>query len=118
MVEQTTFQETKPNLGKTGSGIKTGSPTRPEILKKPQNLFLIAEARGSETTLRDDVQEVDRVLRALEQAGHDGLPTPMIPSYIDRLSDKIDASEAMQAKCQEKLDELVNIYSAYCYDIH
>ena len=118
MVEQTTFRETKPNRGKTGSRIKTGSPSRPEILKNPQNLFLLAEARGSKTALHDAIQEVDRVLRTLEQAGHDGLPTCMIPSFIDRLSDKIGASKAILTKCQGKLDELVNIYSAYCYDIH
>ena len=118
MVEQTTSQDTKPNPGKTGSEIKTGSPTRPNILKEPQNLFLIAEARGSQTALHNAVQGVDRVLRTIEQAGHNGLPTCMVPSYIDRLSDRIDASEALLARSQEKLDELVNIYSAYCYDTH
>ena len=95
MVEQTTSQGTKPNPGKTGSETKTVSPTRPNILKEPQNLFLIAEARGSQTALHDAVQGVNRLLRTIEQAGHNGLPTCMIPSYVDRLSVRIDASKAL-----------------------
>ena len=118
MVEQTTSKDTKPNPGKTGSETKTVSPTRPNILKEPQNLFLIAEARGSQTALHDAVQGVNRLLRTIEQAGHNGLPTCMIPSYVDRLSVRIDASKALLARSQEKLNELVNIYSSFCYDTH
>ena len=118
MVEQTSSQGTKPNPGKTGSETKTVSPTRPNILKEPQNLFLIAEARGSQTALHDAVQGVNRLLRTIEQAGHNGLPTCMIPSYVDRLSVRIDASKALLARSQEKLNELVNIYSSFCYDTH
>ena len=69
MIEQTTFCEAGPNSGKTGLGIKTESAnlnTRPEILRIPQNLFLIAETRGSKAALYDAIQKVDRVLRALE----------------------------------------------------
>ena len=118
MVEQTTFRGAKPNHGKTGSRTKTGSHSRPDILKNPQNLFLLAEARCSQTALHDAIFEVNQVLCSLERAGHDSLPTCMIPDFIDRLSDKIDASEDILTRCQGKLDALVNIYSAYCYDIH
>ena len=125
MVKQTTFCEARSNSGKTGPGInKTKSADlkrvnkRPEILRTPQNLYLIAEARATRVALHDAVQEVDQILHTLEQAGTNGFPTCMIPSYSDRLCEKIDAGEAMLTKCQGKLDELVNIYSGYCTDTH
>ena len=93
--------------------------TRPEILRTPQNLYLIAKARATRVGLHDAVQEVDQILHILEQAGtNKGIPTFMIPYYSDRLCEKIDAGEALLAKCQGKLDELVNIYSGYCNDTH
>ena len=65
------------------------------------------------------MQEVDQILHILEQAGtNKGIPTFMIPYYSDRLCEKIDAGEVLLAKCQGKLDELVNIYSGYCNDTH
>ena len=118
MVEQTTFRETKPNHGKTGSRIKTGSHSRPDILKNPQNLFLLAEARCSQTALHDAIFEVNQVLCSLERADHNSLPKGMIQDFIARLSDKLDASEDILTRCQLKLDALVNIHSTFCYDIH
>ena len=64
MAEQTTHQTTKPKPG------KTGSEKRPDILKEPQNLCLLAEARSDQTGLNDAVQVVEGLLSAMEQVGH------------------------------------------------
>ena len=93
--------------------------TRPEILKTPQNLYLLAEARVARVGLHDAVQEVNQVLHILEQAGTSkGIHPLMIPHFTDRLCKEIDAGEALLGKCQRKLDELVNLYSGHCNDIH
>ena len=93
--------------------------TRPEILKTPQNLYLLAEARVARVGLHDAVQEVNQVLHILEQAGTSkGIHPLMIPHFTDRLCKEIDAGEALLGKCQRKLDELVNLYSGSCNDIH
>ena len=118
MVQQTTFGEPNPSMAKTGSRTNTGS-SRPDILQKnPHNLFLLAEARCSQTVLHDAIFEVNQVLCSLERTDHNSLPKGMIQDFIARLSDKLDASEDILTRCQLKLDALVNIHPTFCYDIH
>ena len=110
MAELTTHQITKPNSG------ETGSKKRPDILKEPQNIGLLAEARSDQTELNDAIQVVEGLLSAIEQVEHNALSTCMISSYGKMLSKEIDASETLLAKCQEKLNELTDIYSSFCSD--
>ena len=86
--------------------------TRPEILKIPQNLWLLAEARAARVGLYDAVQEVEQLLHIIEQ------DPPIDPYFKNRLCTQIDAGEMLLQECQGKLDELVNIYSGSCNDIH
>ena len=86
--------------------------TRPEILKIPQNLWLLAEAWAARVGLYDAVQEVEQLLHILEQ------DPPIDPYFKNRLCTQIDAGEMLLQECQGKLDELVNIYSGSCNDIH
>ena len=93
--------------------------SKPEILKTPQNLYLLAETRVARVGLHDAMQEADQVLHILEQAGTDkGIHPLMIPHFTDRLCKEIDAGEALLNKCQNKLNELVDLYSGSCNITH
>ena len=114
MVEQTTFRGAKPNHGKTGSRTNTGSYSRPDILQKnPHNLFLLAEARCSQTALHDAIFEVNQVLCSLERADHDSLPKCMIPDFIARLSDKIIEFEQNLTEILQKQKQ--NVYKKFFF---
>ena len=117
MVQQT-YGEPNPTMAETGSLINKGLP-RPDILQKnPQNLFLLAEARCSQTVLNDAIFEVNQALCSLKRAHHNSWPNGMIQDFIVRLSNNLDASEDTLSRCQSKLNALVRIHPAFCSDIH
>ena len=87
MVEKTTSSRASCSPRKTGLEVNKTKPdgpkivdARPEVLKIPQNLVLLAEARSDQTALSDAVQVVEGLLSAIEQVGHDALSTCMISS--------------------------------------
>ena len=80
--------------------------TRPEILKIPQNLWLLAEARAARVGLYDAVQEVEQLLHIIEQ------DPPIDPYFKNRLCTQIDAGEMLLQECQGKLDESISILAA------
>ena len=110
MADLTTHQISKPNSG------ETGSKKRPDILKEPQHIGLLAEARSDQTGLNDAIQVAEGLLNAIEQVEHNAMSTCMVLSYRKMLFKEIDASETLLAECQEKLNKLTDIYSSFCSD--
>ena len=117
MVNQTTFS-TGLRVNKTKSTGPKMVDSKPEILKIPQNLYLLAETRVDTVGLHDVVQEANQVLLYLEQVGTKGIHPPMTPHFKDRLCKEIDAGEALLNKCQKNSDKLVNLYSGSCNNTH
>ena len=84
---------------------------RPEVFKTPQNLFLSAEARCARAASYDIIKEVEQLLHIMRNP-------PIDPYFKNKMCTQIDAGETLLKECQGKLDELVNIYSGSCNDIH
>ena len=83
---------------------------RPQVLKIPKNLFLLAEARSARAALYDVIGEVEQLLRIMRNE-------PIDPFFKNKIYLQIDAGETLLAEYQQKLNELVSIYSGSCQDI-
>ena len=83
---------------------------RPQVLKIPKNLFLLAEARSARAVLYDVIGEVEQLLRIMRNE-------PIDPFFKNEIYLKIDAGETLLAEYQQKLSELVSIYPGSCQDI-
>ena len=75
---------------------------RPEILKIPQNLFVLAEERSARVRLYDVIKEVEQLLHIMQDP-------PIDPYFKNKMCTQIDAGEALLKEWQGKLDDLVNI---------
>ena len=118
MVEKTTSSKASCTPRKTGLRVNKTEPddpkmvnARPEILKIPQNLFILAEARSARVRLYDIIKEVEQLLHIMRNPPND-------PYFKNKMCTQIDAGEALLKEWQGKLDDLVNIYSGSCNDIH
>ena len=72
MVEKTTSSKASCSPRKTGLEVNKTKPdgpkmvdARPEVLKTPQNLFLLAEARSARAALYDIIKEVEQLLHIM-----------------------------------------------------
>ena len=59
---------------------------RPEILKIPQNLFILAEARSARVRLYDIIKEVEQLLHIMRNP-------PIDPYFKNKMCTQIDAGE-------------------------
>ena len=59
---------------------------RPEVLKTPQNLFLLAEARSARVALYDVIKEVEQLLHIMRNP-------PIDPFFKNKMCIQIDAGE-------------------------
>ena len=105
MVEKTTSSKASCSPRKTGLEVNKTKPdgpkmvdARPEVLKTPQNLFLLAEARASRAGLYDAIKEVEQLLHIMRNP-------PIDPYFKNKMSTQIDAGETLLKEYQEKLDE-------------
>ena len=117
MVEKTTSSKASCSPRKTGLRVnKTESDdpkmvnARLEILKIPQNLFILAEARSARVRLYDVIKEVEQLLHIMQDP-------PIDPYFKNKMCTQIDAGEALLKEWQGKLDDSANIYSRSCNDI-
>ena len=118
MVEKTTSSEASCSPRETGLEVNKTEPAgpkmveaRPQVLKIPKNLFLLAEARSARAALYDIIGEVEQLLHIMRNS-------PIDPFFKNKMCLQIDAGEILLGEYQEKLNELVNIYSGSCQDIH
>ena len=117
MVEKTTSSKASCSPRETGLENKTepAGPkmveARPEVLKIPKNLFLLAEARSARAALYDIIGEVKQLLHIMRNS-------PIDPFFKNKMCLQIDAGKILLGEYQEKLNKLVNIYSGSCQDIN
>ena len=118
MVKKTSSSKASCSPRKTGLRVNKTEPddpkmvnARPEILKTPQNLFILAEGRSARLRLYDVIGEVEQLLRIMRNE-------PIDPFFKKEIYLKIDACEALLKEWQGNLDDLVNIYSGSYNDIN
>ena len=116
MIEKTTSSKASCSPRETGLENKTepAGPkmveARPQVLKIPKNLFVLVEARSARGALYDVIGEVEQLLRIMRNE-------PIDPFFKNKIYLQIDAGETLLAEYQQKLNELVGIYSGSCQDI-
>ena len=95
MVEKMTFSKASCSPGKTGlraNKTESADPkmvdAMPEILKIPQNLFLLAEARSARARLYDVIKEVEQLLHIMQDP-------PIDPYFKNRMCTQINAGETL-----------------------
>ena len=91
------FKKTTSSSDKTGLENKTepAGPkmveARPQVLKIPKNLFLLAEARSARAALYDVIGEVEQLLRIMRNE-------PIDPFFKNKIYLQIDAGETLLAE--------------------